>query len=163
MSQTAAPSATDPISLWGLVIEGFHAADERIHRDIARQLDLDRAEAETLLRMARADHSPKTMAEIAREAQFSSGGFTKIADRLVRRELACRTRCSQDRRVVYFALTSAGQHLADRLQDLAARAVQSVFIDALGEERAQLLAAAMRDLRDSTDAPDRPEPSSSVL
>ena len=51
------------------------------------------------------------MAALAREAAFSTGGFTKIADRLAKRGLVERAPCADDRRVVYLQLSGSGAAL----------------------------------------------------
>jgi DNA-binding MarR family transcriptional regulator len=149
---TTPQTGTDPVSQWGLVIEGFHAANDKIHTAIASTFSLDRAEAETLLRLVRAAEQRKPMAAIAREAQFSSGGFTKIADRLAKRGLTERVRCTDDRRVIYLELTPAGVELAEELSCLVSDLVRSAYTDVLGEARAQLVAEAMAELRDKNTA-----------
>ncbi|GAA4284287.1 MarR family transcriptional regulator [Brevibacterium daeguense] len=152
MPQTPMPApetetGTDPVSQWGLVIEGFQATNDKIHAAVASTFSLDRAEAETLLRLANAAEQRKPMAAIAREAQFTSGGFTKVADRLTERGLAERARCTVDRRVIYLELTAAGAELAEDLSCLISDLVRSIYTDVLGAERAQLVAEAMAELR----------------
>jgi DNA-binding MarR family transcriptional regulator len=92
------------------------------------------------------------MAALAREAAFSTGGFTKIADRLAKRGLVERAPCADDRRVVYLELSGAGAALADELQGLVAGIVQKTYIDVLGAERAAMVAEAMADLREANAA-----------
>lgn len=150
---TATPqTVTDPVSQWGLVIEGFQATNDKMHTAIASAFSLDRAEAETLLRLVRVAEQRKPMAAIAREAQFTSGGFTKVADRLAKRGLAERARCGDDRRVIYLELTPAGVELAEELSCLVSDLVRSIYTDVLGEARAQIVAEAMAELRDENTA-----------
>ncbi|WP_240691996.1 hypothetical protein [Arthrobacter sp. CAU 1506] len=89
------------------------------------------------------------MAAVARETAFSTGGFTKIADRLTKRNLVQRNPCADDRRVTYLELTETGVELANELLCLVADIVRSTYIDILGEERAALVAEAMAELREA--------------
>ena len=52
------------------------------------------------------------MSRIARDLAMTSGGFTKLADRMARDGLIDRRGSSGDRRVVFAALTEAGQEMA---------------------------------------------------
>ncbi|HZZ97522.1 MAG TPA: MarR family transcriptional regulator [Jatrophihabitantaceae bacterium] len=61
------------------------------------------------------------MSRIARDLSMTSGGFTKLADRMARDGLIDRRGSSGDRRVVFAALTDVGLELARRA-DAAYRA-----------------------------------------
>ncbi|WP_284755517.1 MarR family transcriptional regulator [Arthrobacter sp. efr-133-R2A-120] len=139
----------DPVTQWGLVIEGFQITNRKLHRAVAAAFSLDPAETETLLRLTRSPERRMSMAALAREAAFSTGGFTKIADRLAKRDLVVRTPCADDRRVVYLELTAAGVKLADELQNLVADIVRKTYIDVLGADRAAVVAEAMAELREA--------------
>ena len=152
MNLQAEPSSgrdLDPVSQWGLVIEGFHITNTKLHKAIAGAFSLDAAESETLLRLTRSPDNRMPMAALARETAFSTGGFTKIADRLAKRGLVERNPCSDDRRVVYLTLTSSGAELARKLQVLVAGIVQEIYIDVLGADKAATVAEALAELRDA--------------
>jgi DNA-binding MarR family transcriptional regulator len=146
---TRVKRSLDEVTQWGLVIEGFQTTNKKLHRAVADAFSLDPAEAETLLRLTRSPDRRMPMAALAREAAFSTGGFTKIADRLAKRGLVERKPCADDRRVVYLELTGAGAGLADELQSLVAGIVRKTYIDVLGADRAALVAEAMADLREA--------------
>ncbi len=138
----------DPVTQWGLVIEGFQITNRKLHRAVAEAFSLDPAETETVLRLGRSSHNRMTMAALAREAAFSTGGFTKIADRLAKRGLVERAPCVDDRRVVYLQLTGPGAALADELQLFVSSVVRENYIDVLGADRAATVAEAMAALRE---------------
>ncbi|KHE73903.1 hypothetical protein AS25_10385 [Kocuria marina] len=139
----------DPVTLWGQVIEGFQVTNKNLHRTIARAYDLDAAEAEALLRLIRSPQRRMSMAELARQVAFSTGGFTKVADRLTKRGLVQRAPCPEDRRVVYLELTAEGRTTAGKVRDLVAETMTATFVDVLGPERAVVVAQAMADLHRS--------------
>ncbi|WP_111720440.1 MarR family winged helix-turn-helix transcriptional regulator [Homoserinimonas sp. OAct 916] len=150
MSQQASATArrgVDPVTQWGLVIEGFQITNTKLHRAVTDAFSLDPAEAETLLRLTRSPDNKMPMAALAREAAFSTGGFTKVADRLAKRGLVERNPCADDRRVVYLTLTGSGAGLADELAGLVAGIVQEIYVDVLGADRAAMVAEAMAELR----------------
>ena len=97
---------TDPVSLWGHVIEGFQATNRHLHRTVERELGLSPAEAEAVLRLGRSPGHRLPLTELAGQVAFSTGGVSKVADRLTRRSLTLRLPSETDRRV-----TKGGSHL----------------------------------------------------
>lgn len=137
------------VSWWGLVIEGFHATHAPVTNAVDRTYGLPAAQAEVLLRLVRTPGQRLAMSRIAREVALSSGGFTKVCDRLVARGLVRRVPSDEDRRVVHAELTAAGAALADQVEALTAEAVRTHLVDVVGEDAARQLAATMRRLRDA--------------
>ncbi|GAA4757504.1 MarR family winged helix-turn-helix transcriptional regulator [Citricoccus nitrophenolicus] len=143
------------VELWGRVINGFEVTNRRIHEAIDRKFSLTEAEAQILLILHRQPEHRAPMARLAQAASFSTGGFTKLADRLTQRGYVIRAACAEDRRVTFLEFTAEGRGLAARLTALTARTNREVFIDVLGEERAALVAEAMTELcRANTPAED---------
>lgn len=89
------------------------------------------------------------MSRIASESSLSSGGLTKVADKLVGLGHARRVPASDDRRVVYIELTRQGQALADRIEQRTADVLRATMLAVLGAEDARRLGQTMRRLRDA--------------
>lgn len=143
------PIRTDPVSLWGHVIEGFQATNRHLHGVIAREFALDAAEAEVLLRLSRSVRQRLPMSDLSGQVALRTGGVTKVADRLVRRGLAERVPCREDRRVTHLHLTAEGERVGGSLQRRVAEVVRAIYIEVLGPERAELVAVAMAELADA--------------
>jgi DNA-binding MarR family transcriptional regulator len=141
--------STDPVSLWGHVIEGFHLTNRHLHRIVEQEFSLTAAEAEALLRLVRSAEHRLPMTELAGQVAFSTGGVSKVADRLTRRLLARRVPSAQDRRVTYLALTTEGEEVATALERRVRQVVQQTFVDVLGTERAAAVASALATLADA--------------
>lgn len=141
--------STDPVSLWGHVIEGFQSTNRHLHRTVEQEFNLTAAEAEAVLRLGRSPQHRLPMTELAGQVAFSTGGVSKVADRLVRRELTRREPDERDRRVTFLALTPEGQDVAACLQERVRGIVQEVFVDVLGAERAVAVAEAMAVLAEA--------------
>ncbi|GAA4288834.1 MarR family winged helix-turn-helix transcriptional regulator [Georgenia daeguensis] len=147
--KTAAQRTVDDdtaVELWGRVIRGFEATNGRVHAAIKAAFSLNPAEAQTMLQLGGDPRRRAPMNTLARAASFTSGGFTKIADKLENRGLAVRTACAEDRRVTYLELTPAGVEIAAELRCLVADINRSQFVAVLGAERATLVADAMLEL-----------------
>lgn len=85
--------------------------------------------------LLRAEEHRLPMSQIAREVSFTTGGFTKLADRMGREGLIDRRGSSGDRRVVYATLTDKGVEAAlaaQRAYDAAFTEYVLGVIDASG-------------------------------
>lgn len=141
--------STDPVSLWGHVIEGFQVTNRHLHRTVEQEFALTAAESEALLRLGRSPDHRLPMTELAGQVAFSTGGVSKVADRLARRSLTRRVPSEEDRRVTFLALTPEGEEMATRLQERVQQIVGSTFVDVLGIERAVAVARAMAVLAEA--------------
>lgn len=99
----------DPrIRTFGLLLEA--------HAQLTRLLDADLQESdgislqtfEVLLRISRSEWGRLTMSELADGVSLTTGGVTRLADRLENDGLVQRISCPTDRRVVHLALTEQG-------------------------------------------------------
>jgi DNA-binding MarR family transcriptional regulator len=61
-----------------------------------------------MARLARAPGARLTMSELSAELSLTSGGVTRLVDRMVERGLVERQHCPSDRRSIYVALTDQG-------------------------------------------------------
>ena len=136
------------ITWWGLVIEGYHATQNRMTAEVANRFGLSAGSLDILLRLLRSPGYRQPMTRLAREAALTSGGFTKVADRLTAAGLIRREPCETDRRVIYVVLTEYGLGLAEQARYSTAQILRSSVIEPLGEQAAGALAAAMRTLRE---------------
>lgn len=92
-----------------------------------------------------------TMTEIARNLAMSSGGFTKLADRMARDGLIDRRGVSTDRRVVHAVLTERGRILAEECTRAYNEAVSTLVLAVLSERDVKVLsrlAALLNPVRD---------------
>lgn len=134
------------VELWGRIIRGFHFTNRLLQERTRAEFDLSDAEAETLLTLHRRPEHRARLSALSKAAAFSTGGFTKIADKLVARGLTERSGCSEDRRVTYLQLTETGAELAAKLTAFVAESNRNYVIDVLGVERARAIADAMSEL-----------------
>lgn len=150
---TPPPDDDATIVMWGQVIRGFQTTNRLIHAALKERFNLNEAEAETLLSLHRSPDNRARHNLLAQGTGVTTGGFTKVAEKLTQRGLTARVACAEDRRVIYLALTDAGLELATELSNDTAKAVRESFIDALGRERAELVSDAMLALYRANLAP----------
>lgn len=135
------------VTWWGLVIEGYLATQELVMSEVSERFDLPPASFDILLRLVRSPDGQMTMTKLANEAALSSGGFTKVADRLVKAGLIRREPCDTDRRVTYATLTDHGRDIAENAKRACADVLRKHVLGPLGETESANLARAMRTLR----------------
>lgn len=148
------------VTWWGLVIEGYLATQDGLMAEIHERCGLAPAQFDVLIRLVRTPGNKMPMTRLAREAALSSGGFTKVADRMVRAGLIERIPSDSDRRVIHCVLTDEGRNLAERARKECAEILRRRVLDPLGPEAATALAEAMRTLRaaNTTDSVSGPPP-----
>src|SRR5919202_5405839 len=99
----------DRITLWGLFLEVHAGIGRRLARELRAEIDLPDAWFEVLLRIGRTPGQAVRMTDLANQVLFSSGGFTKLADRMEQAGLIRREPCPEDRRAIFAVLTPQGQ------------------------------------------------------
>ena len=138
----------DRITLWGLFLEAFHGLEEGLNSDLDGVFTYPPAFFEVLLRISRTPGKAVPMTQLANMVLFSSGGFTKLADRMETAGLIERVPCPEDRRKLLATITPEGTRVLDKalkvhLPSLERRLVEPLTVD----ERVQL-ESILRKLRD---------------
>jgi MarR family transcriptional regulator, 2-MHQ and catechol-resistance regulon repressor len=99
----------DPrIHTFGLLLEAHSRLTRALDADLQASDGITLQTFEVLLRIARADGGRISMSDLADGVAITTGGVTRLADRLQKDGLVQRVSCPSDRRVVYLALTDAG-------------------------------------------------------
>jgi DNA-binding MarR family transcriptional regulator len=133
MSRNPRPSILDDerITSFGVLVE----ATRRLERTFARTLREEHAmsliDFEALLRIGRSPDRHMSMSQLADQMVLTSGGVTRLVDRLAGTGFVERLQCPSDRRVQWAALTEAGlgaieQATATHLADLEAHFVSEM-------------------------------------
>ncbi|WP_375487631.1 MarR family winged helix-turn-helix transcriptional regulator [uncultured Jatrophihabitans sp.] len=95
------------------------------------------------------------MTVLARDLAMTSGGFTKLADRMAKDGLLDRRGVAGDRRVVHAALTEPGRELAERVEGVYREALRDSLLAHV--EPSQVASAAQ--ILERLGAAHAPEPS----
>ncbi|OZM70969.1 MarR family transcriptional regulator [Amycolatopsis antarctica] len=135
------------VTWWGLVIEGYLATQDRLMGEIAERFGLAPASFDILIRLIRSPGHRMPMTRLAGEAALSSGGFTKVADRMVAANLICRVPSPDDRRVTFAVLTDHGHDIASKARAACAEILRRTVLEPLGPNASGALAESMRTLR----------------
>ena len=97
------------IHTFGLLLEAHARLTQLLDADLQASDDISLQTYEVLLRIARSEHQRLTMSALAGGVALTTGGVTRLADRLERAGLIQRGSCPTDRRVTWLSLTPAGE------------------------------------------------------
>jgi DNA-binding MarR family transcriptional regulator len=136
------------ITQWGLLVEAFMAAGRVLEEDLQRSDQLPMVWFEVLLRLERTPGRRLPMTQLAHDVMLTSGGFTKLADRLAEAGFVKRVPCGEDRRVTWMELTPAGVKVAQRSKRHHAHALRTLISAHITEADLRSVGSAMRSLRD---------------
>ncbi|GHD33013.1 MarR family winged helix-turn-helix transcriptional regulator [Nocardiopsis kunsanensis] len=146
-------SDDDLITAWGLVHEAMNSIQPKLLGGITPDgKDMSGPWFEVLIRLQRTPEHRLPMSRLAREVSLSTGGFTKLADRLEREGYLVRENCAHDRRVVYASLTEGGVDFVDEVRAKHVRRLREHVLEPLGEDGVRQLTTIARTLRDSSHA-----------
>ncbi|GAB3715806.1 MarR family winged helix-turn-helix transcriptional regulator [Nocardiopsis nanhaiensis] len=147
----AGPSDDDLITAWGLVAEAMNSIQPKLLRGITPDgRDMAGPWFEVLIRLQRTPGYQLPMSALAREVSLSTGGFTKLADRLEREGYLERHNCASDRRVVYATLTEQGLAFIEVARARHLERLREHVLTPLGGGGVRQLATLARTLRDSS-------------
>ena len=100
----------DPrIHTFGLLLEAHARLTRALDADLQDSDGISLQTFEVLLRIARSEDGRVTMSELADGVALTTGGVTRLADRLEGDGLVQRVSCPSDRRVTWLALTDHGR------------------------------------------------------
>lgn len=123
--------------------QGFLYTHDRVWRQIEQglaPLNVTMAEYSVLALLGQAGADGMRMSELARRRLMSTGGFTRLADRLQRRGLIERRPAAGDGRGFVAILTPAGLALLRKAWRQQYSDLRRLFFDRLGDEDLRRLA-----------------------
>lgn len=112
------------VQLFGQLLNATLRLERRLGQDLEDACDLPHPWFEVLLRLVRAPGRRITIGDLGRQVLLTSGGITRLVDRMATAGLVARRPCASDRRVQYVQPTSEGVR---RLR--AALAVQAANVE----------------------------------
>lgn len=148
-TMTASRDQLTPLEMeaWG----GFLRTHTVLYRELDRRLamsgQMPLSTYDVLLRLAWAGSAGLRMRELAQQVFMTSGGLTRMADRLERDGLITRTRSAGDLRGYEARITPAGRRALKRANLQHLDDVRELFLDHLTQEELDVLARVWRRLK----------------
>lgn len=145
--------APDLIDVWNAVGRGVSAVQHSLSTR-AEAAGISPPYVSVLLTLLAAEDGRLPMSRIAKDLAMTSGGFTKLADRMARDGLIDRRGSSGDRRVVFAALTDDGLELARKASELVRTVLREHVLVAISADELRGMAELSDRLRAANDPAD---------
>jgi DNA-binding MarR family transcriptional regulator len=131
------------ITTFGRLVEAHALLWHRLDRELQEAMGLSLLWYGVLLHLGRSPGGFRPMGELIGATAFTSGGVTRLVDRMEQSGLVERRPCPGDRRVHYVGLTARGWETLERATQLHLRGIQVHLIDTLSPEDAAQLDAIL--------------------
>jgi DNA-binding MarR family transcriptional regulator len=128
MPSTAVPDDA-LITTFGRLVEVQGRLERRLGADLAARCGLPHAWFEVLVRLARSDNGQLTMGALAEQVTLTTGGVTRLVDRMDAAGYVERLPCPTDRRVAYAAITRAGRKKLAEASEVHGANLRRVFAE----------------------------------
>src|SRR5271154_5473856 len=134
MSAADSMSDVDLVTSWDTISVGFARTQRRLLASV-EAIGLAGPSFEALRLLLHSENHRMPMSRLARDLTMTAGGLTKLADRLARDGLIDRRNSSDDRRVVYAALTDKGAEIATRTLEIYRASLREKVLGVLSPDR----------------------------
>ena len=148
MNTSSTGSELDLVTNWDTIAVGFARTQRRLLASV-EAIGLAGPSFEALRLLLHSENHRMPISRLARDLTMTAGGLTKLADRLARDGLIDRRNSSDDRRVVYAALTAEGEELAIRALELYRAGLREHVLGLLTADELTVLASTMHTLGDA--------------
>ena len=137
----------DPrITTFGRLFEAHAKLTHILNEELEEAVGLPLLWYGVLLHVGRSPEEKRAMNELVNATAFTSGGVTRLVDRMERAGYVERCPCPTDRRVQYVALTDAGRQMLERATEVHLCGIQKHMIDLLEADEVAALDALLAKL-----------------
>jgi DNA-binding MarR family transcriptional regulator len=135
------------IRAFGLLHEAHRRLDRAFDCSLEQACGISGPFFEVLMRVGRSPGERLTMTALAHQLGLTSGGTTRLVDRVVAAGLVERQSCPTDRRVQWVALSAAGERKLDEALAVHVQDLQREIFDRLDPGEITMLERALDKLR----------------
>lgn len=128
------PIDDERITTFGRLVEAHARLTHVLGREMEEAVGLPLLWYGVLLHVARSPLGVRPMGELVNATAFTSGGVTRLVDRMERAGLVERRPCPSDRRVQWIGLTDAGREALQRATEVHLKGIQEHVIEPLDSE-----------------------------
>jgi MarR family transcriptional regulator, 2-MHQ and catechol-resistance regulon repressor len=126
------------ITTFGRLVEVQGRLERRLGADLETRVGLPHAWFEVLVRLSRSEAAQLTMGALAEQVTLTTGGVTRLVDRMEAAGLVERLPCRTDRRVSYVGMTEAGRAKLEEAAEVHAANLRTVFDGFSAQDRKTL-------------------------
>lgn len=141
--------ADERITVTGLLFEVEAALLRRLDTELRAQVGMPATFFEVLVRLGRSPGGRMRLADLARQLSITTGGVTRLIDRIQEAGFIRRVPDPGDRRSVFAEITPAGTAALRPAVTSQLESIQRYLVDPLDEKDYLALATSLRLLRDA--------------
>jgi DNA-binding MarR family transcriptional regulator len=141
--------ADERITVTGLLFEVEAALLRRLDTELRAQVGMSAAFFEVLVRLGRSPRGRMRLTDLARQLSITTGGVTRLIDRIQEAGFIRRIADPEDRRSVFAEITPAGAAALRPAVTCQLESIQRYLVDPLDEKDYLALATSLRLLRDA--------------
>ena len=146
ITTSACPSGDERVVLFGLLLETNARLSRSLGVELEAACDLPLAWFEVLLQLRKVPEGRLKMNQIADAIVHSSGGTTRLVDRIEEAGLVARQSCPSDRRAIHVAITDAGNAKLDQALNVHLEYLDESLAKQLTENERATLATLLTKL-----------------
>lgn len=127
------------ITLFGRLVEAYASLRHQLDNEMQQEVGLPLLWYGVLLHVGRSPQGVRPMSELTEATAFTSGGVTRLVDRMEAAGYVERRPCPTDRRVQYVGLTDKGREMLERASEIHIRGIEERLLSRLGPGEAEEL------------------------
>ena len=141
----------DPrLQLMGLFIRTHRRLTEQLGRELEREVGIPLVFFDVLIHIGAAPEGRLTMSRLSTDVALTTGGVTRLVDRMVEAGLVARQNCPNDRRSVHVVLTPEGHATLGRAVAAHIEGIDRHLMQPLNGTDRAALARTLTKLLDAT-------------
>jgi DNA-binding MarR family transcriptional regulator len=102
------------LHLMGLIVRSHRLLTDRLGRELEQDVGIPLVFFDVLINVGAAPDGRVTMSRLSNDIALTTGGVTRLVDRMVDAGLVERQACPSDRRSIHVVLTAEGRSVLDR-------------------------------------------------
>lgn len=102
------------LHLMGLIVRSHRLLTDRLGRELEEEAGIPLVFFDVLINVGAAPEGRVTMSRLSNDIALTTGGVTRLVDRMVDAGLVERSACPSDRRSIHVVLTPEGRNVLDR-------------------------------------------------
>jgi DNA-binding MarR family transcriptional regulator len=137
------------IRLMGLIVRTHRRLTDALGRELEQQVGIPLVFFDVLIHVAAAPDQALTMSRLSADVALTTGGVTRLVDRMVEAGLVVRKNCPSDRRSVHVVLTPEGKAVLDRAVAAHVEGIERHLVAHLGPGDRDALETVLTKVLDS--------------
>ncbi|HEY4455737.1 MAG TPA: MarR family transcriptional regulator [Pseudonocardiaceae bacterium] len=122
-------SDDEVMTTFGRLAEAYSQVERRLAQSLQSETGLPHAWFEVLMRLSRSPGQQLKMSTLADQIALTTGGITRLIDRMETAGYVERSPCASDRRVSYAGMTESGRQVLQQAIPVVVANLRAVFGD----------------------------------